>query len=86
MVIVGAGVFTGPSIAVRASAILRLHGLLLGPLRCLPFFRGHRRLLLAFFIRAAVFGHAVRSLSVLSVPLYVGMANGRIGPEGPPTP
>ena len=46
-------------------AILRFHGLFLGPLRRLPFFRSHRRLLLAFFIRAAIFAHAVRSLSVL---------------------
>jgi len=33
-------------------------------LRCLPFFGGHRRLLLRFLIRLALFGHAIHSSSV----------------------
>jgi len=38
-------------------------------LRCLPFFRSHRRLFFAFFFCVAIFGHAVRLLSVHSKPI-----------------
>ncbi len=42
----------------------RLHRFFLGLLLRLPLFRRHRRLLLAFLFRVALFGHTVRFLSV----------------------
>ena len=54
----------------QLSHIPRLHRFFFGLLRRLPLFRSHRRLLLAFFLRIALFGHAVCSLSVPQMTRY----------------
>lgn len=52
-----------------SSAMPRLRSFFLRLLQCLPFFRSHRRFLLGFFIRFALFGHTGRSLSVNLKPI-----------------